>query len=366
MSEETQLNQEINKIDQSGEAASLKAKSQTQGNNPLVNLISHMSITQMTLAVLVVIFLWQWLDAHSQINQMQQVLAKRLAEMDGVNKAQQTLAAQNQETVRELGGKLSVLESKYAESQNQRAALETLYQEMSSSRDQTALAEAEQMLMIAGQQLQLSANVKAALIAMQHADSRLQRLDRPALAGLRRSINQDIEKLRALPNIDESGINSRLDSLIALVDQLPLSQEVRPQEEKVLPMPATKENAWDKFWRELWIEAKQLVRIENTQKTEMPLLSPTQTFFLRENLKIRLLSARLAVLSHEELGYKRDLKTAEEWIKLYFDGGSKDGAVMLATLKKLSSSNINIEMPDISGSLDAVRNYRMTHEKVAR
>jgi uroporphyrin-3 C-methyltransferase len=157
-----------------------------------------------------------------------------------------------------------------------------------------------------------------------------------------------------------------LDSLIALVDQLPLSQEVRPQEEKVLPMSATKENAWDKFWRELWIEVKQLVRIENTQKKEMPLLSPTQTFFLRENLKIRLLSARLAVLSHEELGYKRDLKTAEEWIKLYFDGGSKDGAVMLATLKKLSSSNINIEMPDISGSLDAVRNYRMTHEKVAR
>ncbi|MEI7842367.1 MAG: uroporphyrinogen-III C-methyltransferase [Gallionellaceae bacterium] len=366
MSEITQNNQDVMTDQKVEEAGSLKVKSQTLGTNPLVNLISHLSIMQMTLAVLVVIFLWQWFDANSQISQMQQELAKRLAEMDGVNKAQQTLAAQSQETVRELGGKLSLLESKYAESQNQRAALETLYQEMSSSRDQTALAEAEQMLMIAGQQLQLSANVKAALIAMQHADTRLQRLDRAALSGLRRSINQDIEKLRALPNIDESGINVRLDGLIALVDTLPLSQDVRTHEQIIPVASATTENAWDKFWRELWTEAKQLVRIENTQKREMPLLSPTQTFFLKENLKIRLLSARLAVLSHEELGYKRDLKTAEEWVKLYFEADSKDGAAMLATLKKLSSSNINIEMPDISGSLDAVRNYRVTHEKAVR
>ncbi|MDP2804772.1 MAG: hypothetical protein Q8O24_02405, partial [Gallionellaceae bacterium] len=108
MSEITQINQDVTEDPKAVENGSLKAKSQTLGNNPVVNLISHLSITQMTLAVLVVIFLWQWFDANSQISQMQQQLAKRLAEMDGVNKAQQTLAAQSQETVRELGGKLSV------------------------------------------------------------------------------------------------------------------------------------------------------------------------------------------------------------------------------------------------------------------
>ncbi|TAJ79925.1 MAG: hypothetical protein EPO42_05315 [Gallionellaceae bacterium] len=338
----------------------------TPGHNPLVNLISHLSITQMTLAVLVVIFLWQWFDAHYQINQVQQELARRLAEMDGANKANQTLVTQNQEVVRELGGKLGLLESKYAEAQNQRAALETLYQEMSSSRDQTALAEVEQMLMIAGQQLQLSANVKAALIAMQHADNRLQRLDRPALNSLRKAINQDIDKLRALPNIDTAAINMRIDSLVGAVDELPLAQDIHPREEKILPAPALQENAWGKFWRELWQEAKQLVRIENTQKRELPLLSPTQTFFLRENLKIRLLSARLALLSHDEVSFKRDLKTAQEWATLYFDTRSKEGAQALATLQKLAASSINIDLPDIGGSLEAVRNYRITHEKGAR
>ncbi len=343
-----------------------RAMLRTPGHNPVVNLVSHLSITQMTLAVLVVIFLWQWFDAHYQINQVQQELARRLAEMDGTNKANQTLVTQNQEVVRELGGKLSLLESKYAEAQNQRAALETLYQEMSSSRDQTALAEVEQMLMIAGQQLQLSANVKAALIAMQHADNRLQRLDRPALSGLRKAINQDIDKLRALPNIDTAGINLRIDSLVTAVDTLPLAQDIRPQEEKPLPAPVIAESAWNKFWREFWLEAKQLVRIENTQKRELPLLSPTQTFFLRENLKIRLLSARLALLSHDEVSYKRDLKTAQEWTQLYFDTRAKDGAQALATLQKLAASSINIDLPDISGSLDVVRNYRVTHEKGAR
>ena len=255
------------------------------GRSPLVNFVSQLNLTQLTLAVLAVLFFWQWIDAHYQINQVQLELAKRLSEIDGASKANQTLLTQNQEVVRELGGKLSLLESKYSESQNQRAALEALYQEMSSNRDQTALAEVEQMLMIAGQQLQLSANIKAALIAMQHADDRLRRLDRPALNGLRKSIAQDIGKLRALPDIDVAGINLRIDDLVTNVDVLPLVQDIRKQVEQTVPAPANDENAWVKFWRELWQETKQLIRIENTEKHELPLLSPTQTFFLRENLK---------------------------------------------------------------------------------
>ena len=364
MSEQPQSQQPSAQNNSGPEA--LHAMSATSGRNPVVNLISHLSLTQMTLAVLVIVFLWQWVDAHYQLNQVQQELAKRLAEMDGTNKANQTLFAQNQEVVRELGGKLSLLESKYAEAQNQRAALEALYQEMSSSRDQAALAEVEQMLLIAGQQLQLAANVKAALIALQQADNRLQRLDRPALGGLRKSINRDIDKLRALPNIDVAGINLHIDNLVAAVDTLPLAQEARSREAPPLPVSPLEEGTWRKFWRELWQEAKQLVRIENTGKQELPLLSPTQTFFLRENLKIRLLSARLALLSHDETSFKHDLKTAQEWMSLYFDSRSKEGALAQISLKKLAAANINIDLPDISGSLDAVRNYRISHEKGMR
>jgi len=334
--------------------------------NPLVAMVARMNLTQLTLAVLVVIFVWQWLDAHYQINQMQQELARRLAETDGNNKANQTLLAQNQEVVRELGGKLSVLESKYAETQNQRAALESLYQEMSSSRDEMALAEVEHTLLIAGQQLQLSGNVKAALIALQQADARLQHLDRVALSGLRKNIARDMDRLRALPNVDVQSINTRLDTLVESVAILPLAQDTHAKQDLVTAVPALPENGWQKFWREFWQETKHLVRIENTEKPEVPLLSPTQSFFLRENLKLRLLSARLALLSHDEISFKRDVKTAQEWIRLYFDTRSEQGAAAIATLQKVFAANINIDLPDLSGSLEAVRNYRISHERGAR
>lgn len=336
--------------------------------NPFGDLLSRMSLTQLTLAVLVVVFVWQWLDGHYQISQVKQEAARRLTEVEGTNKANQALVAQNQELVRELGGKLSVLESKFAETQNQRAALEALYQEMSSSRDQTALADVEQMLLIAGQQLQLSANVKAALIAMQHADSRLQQLDRPAFAELRKRINLDIERLRALPGVDATVINQQLDKLILDADALPLAQDMRPEPETVAAEPRTEAggSAWQSFWREVWQELRYLVRIENTQQQEIPLLSPTQTFFLRENLKLRLFSARLALLARDEAGFQRELKAAQAWVKRYFDSRSNETAQTLGIMQKLIASNIAVDVPDISASLEAVRHFRASHERGAR
>ena len=334
--------------------------------NPVAQWISHLNLTQLTLAVLVIVFLWQWLDGKQQLHQMQQTLAQRLAEADGNHKATQTLTLQSQELVRELGGKLSVLESKYAETQSQRTALETLYQDMSSSRDQMVLAEVEQLLLIAGQQLQLAANVKAALIAMQQADSRLQRLDRAALGGLRRSINNDMEKLRALPDVDVSALNSRLDTLISSVSKLPLVQDIRPQQQPATPDVVAGGNSWKKLLFEIWQEVKNMVRIENTQQEMLPLLSPTQTFFLRENLKLRLLSARLALLSRDENSYKHDIKTAQEWVRIYFDTKTSEVAQTLNTLQKLSASSIKIELPDVTGSLEAVRHYRASREKSVR
>jgi len=334
--------------------------------NPLSRAIAHLNLTQLTLAVLVVIFLWQWLDSKQQLQQIQQTLAQRLADIDGSSKANQTLTLQSQELVRELGGKLSLLESKYAETQSQRTALESLYQDLSRSRDQMVLAEVEQLLLIASQQLQLGANVRAALIALQQADSRLQRLDRPALSALRHAISVDMDSLRALPEVDVSIINSRLDHLITLVNRLPLVQDLRTTRNDMTPVSPPADSRWGKFLREIWHDAKKLVRIENTHKDALPLMSTTQTLFLRENLKLRLLSARLALLSRDEVSFKHDIKTAQDWVKLYFDVKSEEGAQAISTLQKLNASSIKIDIPDVSTSLATVRHYRASREKDTR
>lgn len=325
--------------------------------------LANLSIPQMTLGLVLAIFLWQWFDAHYQINAMQQELARKLAEMDGSNKASQAQLKQSQETVSELTVKVGNLENKYAEFQSQRTALETLYQEMSNSRDETALAEVEQLLLIASQQLQLSANVKAALVAMQQADNRLQRLDHPALNGLRKTINHDMDRLRTLPNLDLPGLSLKLDNLIASIESLPLGEEIRPPKPVAEVAAPVAENAGQKLLREFWQEARKLVRIQDTQKRELPLLSPTESFFLRENLKLRLLSARLALLSRDETGFRKDLKTGQDWLKRYFDVQSADGLQAVQMLSKLQQTSLNIELPDVTASIEAVRSYRAAHDK---
>jgi len=126
------------------------------------------------------------------------------------------------------------------------------------------------------------------------------------------------------------------------------------------------ETTWQRLLREIWHEIRQLVRIENTDKAEIPLLPPNQEFFLRENLKLNLQSARLALLSRDEVSFRQGLKTAQLWTARYFDVKSSEGVRMSDGLKKLAASDIRIEIPDISSSLQAVRNYRLTRENEPR
>src|SRR3989338_493668 len=363
MSEQTPQPENTEPAGSKPEAPTLPEQPRPAHKTGLADMLARISITQMTLALLTVIFLWQWQSEHRAINEMQQQLAKKIAEMDGSGKSNQLLLAQSQEQVRELAAKVATLETRSAESHNQRAALDALYADMSVSRDESALAEVEQMLLIAAQQLQLSANVKVAMIAMQSADALLQRMNRPAFNGLRKTISQDIDKLRALPSVDIAGVNYQLDNLMASVDKLPLAYQQRAAPQAAAQTATSKdETIWQRLLREVGQEMMQLVRIENTGKAEIPLLPPDQEFFLRENLKLRLMSARLALMSHDEESFRQELKTAQLWTARYFDGKSNEGMRMLSGLKKLASSSIRIQLPDISPSLQAVRNYRLTRE----
>jgi uncharacterized protein HemX len=251
--------------------------------------------------------------------------------------------------------------------QTQRIALEEMYRELARSPDDWLLAEIEQTLNIAAQQLQLAGNVRAAVMALQTADARLARADKLQTVQLRRALNQDLEKLKALPLVDLTGIGIKLDSLVSLVDSLPLivaesSPAARAPERK----PDPSEGSMKRFGRDAWDEFRQLVRIREIEGSELALLTPTQSYFLRENLKLRLLSARHAMLAHEEVSYKEDLKLAREWLNRYFDPKAKVNLAASATLKQLLESAISIAVPDINASTNAVRAARAAREKPAR
>jgi len=306
---------------------------------------------------------WQWHDGRSEIGALRQELAKKLADADIQSKENRLVAEQVREAVAEAQVKLGVLESRLAESQNQQIALEALYQELSRNRDEWAYAEIEQSLFIASQQLQLAGNVKGALIALQTADARLQRMDRPQLTALRKALNRDIERLKAAPRVDTVAISVRLDGITAQVDRLPLAMETRPQQQ---PAEAAREgegNWWTRFWRDTWAELKQLVRVQQMDRPDVPLLAPAQTYFLRENLKLRLIGARLALLARDAASYKADLKSASDWLSRYYDTNNNNVAHALAVLRGLHGAEVGIETPDISASLEAMRGMRLSRER---
>ena len=125
-----------------------------------------------------------------------------------------------------------------------------------------------------------------------------------------------------------------------------------------MPDPEAERPAWRRFRDDAWEQFKQLVRIRDIDNAEPVLLNPTQAFFLRENLKLRLLNARIALLQRNEALFRQDVNAAAQWLTRYFDVRSRSGAGALAALNGLAESAISIELPTLADSLNAVRNYK--------
>ena len=306
-----------------------------------------------------------WLDARHRIDATQEELARRLREIESDAREARVVSRQAQEALRDSQGRIAQLEARLAESQSQQLALEALYQDLSRNRDEWQLAEIEQVLAIASQQLQLARNVRAALLALQLAEARLSRTDRPQFAPIRRALARDIERLRTAPAVDFAAVTGRIDNLIGGIDSLPLAFEERTERQPPPKEPAGAERGFlARLAGEVWNELSQLVVVRKMGAAEPPLLPPSQAYFVRENLRLRLLNARASLLARDEAGYREDLRASLAWVQRYFDGRSKHSADAVAQLKSLSAVSITFEMPTISESLDAVRGYKSRRERV--
>jgi uroporphyrin-3 C-methyltransferase len=336
-----------------------------------------------------------WLDGRRSEQALRKEVAQRLSAIEATTGAAANAQTQLASDLRDALAKIALLEARVAESQSQQASLEALYRDLAPSRDEIALTEIEQVLLVASQQLLLAGNVQSALAALQLADARLQRLDRPQFLPLRRALSRDIDRLKAMPFVDIAGMSLKLDQALAAVDALPLAMDERipppsPAAGKGAPAaagkpgaapgakagaksaaaappageaPPAEEPTWRRIAREAWAEIRQLVRVEVSDRPAAPLLMPSQQYFLRENLKLRLLSARVALLNRDDASFKSDVGAAETWLRLYFDTRAKPVQAMQATLKQLAATPMGSEMPDLGGSLEALRVLRLAQER---
>ncbi len=340
------------------------------------------TLRPLTIAVIVlaVLLAVQAFNSHRQTRKLREEVAMRLQKADALNSETSQLVKTISESSRELQVKVGVLENRQQEAQAQQLALEQMYNDMSRNRDEWALAEIEQVLSTASQQLQLAGNVPGALIALQNADRNLSRSDKPQFISIRRAIARDTEKLKALPNVDSSGLAVRLDNVIAQVDSLPMLSDATPTlpsgpEKKAVRKHASKapqvepvvpqetwvtrlQGVWNGWSSEMWTDVRQLIRVRSVENPEATLLAPEHAYFLRENLKLRLLNARMALLSRNEAAFRTDLLAAQEMVARYFDTRARQTMTVQTLLRQVQGSNLAIEMPTLSDSLNAVRNYK--------
>ncbi|KAI3598634.1 Uroporphyrinogen-III synthase [Cupriavidus necator H850] len=308
-----------------------------------------------------------WLQ--QRVDHLTGELARRQQSNDALVQESRVLTRNAQDTVKELQAKVGALENQVGETRDKQVALEQVYQDLMRNRDDWEIAEIQQLLTSAGQQLQLTGNVQVALAALQSADARLARADKPQYNLLRRAIARDVARMKAVPDTDLTGAAIKLDEAINQVDALPLLSSERMLERSEADArkgaagngasaPAAANGTGPGWFTRLWDylreELAQVVRIRKVDDAEALLLSGDQGWFLRENVKLRLLNARLALLSRNEPVFRNDLAAAQAMISRYFDTKSRRVQGVLTLLRQAQAGAVTVQLPTMSESLGAL------------
>lgn len=304
---------------------------------------------------------------HQRLDSLESGSVRRL---DGGDKRVTQLEASlkvSQELLRDLQQRQVLVDARMVEAQGLYAQVEKLYRGLVQESADAVLAETESILMLASQQLALGADTRIAVAALQEIDARLGRQKDPTLTALRRALVSDIERLKAHPAADIAGMSARLDSLLALVEQLPLVSTVLPRSRPSDPNSPNRPGGFEEGLAASGLaalreELQKLIRVRRIEEPDAPLLAPDQAYFLRENMRLKLLSARLALLARNDLQFKTDLNRAIEWLDRFYEKDNRLVKGAYDQLTQLRNARLVLEPPQPADSLREVRKLRGLRE----
>lgn len=318
-----------------------------------------------------------------KITHIQEELARRSTDAGAQAIEARTLARQAQEATRDLSARLLATETRLNEVSLQRSQLEELMRSLSRSRDDNLVVDMEAGLRLAQQQAQLTGSAEPLLAALKSAEQRLVRAAQPRLSPVQRAIIKDSERIKSASLTDVPGLLLKLDEMVRLIDDLPLANQVAsdgtatvPTEALATPPAASpavgKAGAAPKssFWSFMdmqalrdWSgrtllglseEAKSLLRVSRIDQPEAALLAPEQSYFLRENIKLKLLNARLALLSRQTGAARSDLASVQSSLQRYFDTSSRKTQAAVTALQQVQAQLRSGELPRLDETLAAL------------
>jgi uroporphyrin-3 C-methyltransferase len=332
------------------------------------------AIAAVLLVIGVVALALAW-RADQRIATLEQELVRRQQESSRQAAEAQMLAKQASEGMGAAAAKVALLEARVAEVALQRTQLEDLIQSLSRSRDENLLVDIEAALRMAMQQAAITGSTEPLVLVLRQSDERLARYSQPRLEGVRRAIARDLDRVRSAGALDIAALTIKLDEAMRMVDDLPLLSVAEPRRDLprgVSAASATKpaaaasaavaDSRWPAAWRDAWQriagsvgdELRSLVRVTRIEHPDAALLAPEQAYFVRENLKLKLLNARLALLSRQFASAQADLLAAQQTLERYFDRSTRRTAAAGELLRQAAAQARQTTLPRPDDTLAAL------------
>jgi uroporphyrin-3 C-methyltransferase len=319
--------------------------------------LPNLSLVLALIAVLLAWQLWQ------KVSTMQEMLARQSADAGQLSMQANSMAKSAQEQTQETAARVALLDARLSEVALQRSQLEELMQSLSRSRDENLVVDIESALGLAQQQADLTGSVQPMLSALLAAQKRLSKLPQPRMSPVLRAIQHDIDRLQSASLTDVPGVLIRLDELVLLVETLPAVNAVGPSRRAAQSLDKASARSWSQIWADkdwaavgqrMWSEVTGLVRVSRIEEPESVLLSPEQSFFARENLKLRLLNARLSLLARQTITARNDLTMAERDMNQFFDLANRPGQTAKALMKQVQGQIRLADLPRLDGTMAAL------------
>jgi uroporphyrin-3 C-methyltransferase len=327
-------------------------------------------IAALLISMLASFYLWR------KLTNIQEHLARQSADATNLSVEARSLAKNAQDLARDASARSSLNETRLSEVALQRSQLDELMQSLSRSRDENLVVDVESALRLAQQQSQLTGSVEPLLAALKTADQRLTRAAQPRLNAVRRALASDTDKIKAAAVTDIPSLLVKLDEISRLVEDLPVLNTVtavaRVETQKapakvVSSKPAAassaiQESDWQtrvqNFIQSNWFivraELAKLVRVSRIENPDAVLLSPEQTYFLRQNLKLKILNARLGLLGRQMQSAKSDLASVADDVRKYSDPTSRQVQSLQTALSQVQTQLGNASIPALDASLAAL------------
>jgi uroporphyrin-3 C-methyltransferase len=316
--------------------------------------------------------LWSVWSLKDHVVLLEQELVRRQQTSADQAGEARLLARQAQDQTRDSAAKVSLLENRLAEVALQRTQVEDLMQSLARSRDENLLTDVDASLRVALQQTAITGSAEPLVAALRTADERLTRVNQPRLERIRRAIAGDLDRIRSVGVADIGALLIRLDEVVHLIDELPLTNQLEGRAKGdaagvAIPSPLVVGAKTDdvsglarvlsegqSLVRQVWSDMKGLIRVTRIDRPEAMLIAPEQAYFLRENLKLRVMNARLALLSRQLDVAHADLTQVAQSLGRYFDPGSRRTQVVLESLKQVSAQSQQVGVPKPEATLAAI------------